>query len=517
MTTRGAGALDKRVADVGCRDVLGIEREDPLLERARRATRFAASRAPLQRALPLQRDRRKAGTAAHAARTKGNRDRGGPAQGVDEFAHVNESMLCSMDAITASTSARVSAAVRNVMPILTAAPDVVTATTIGDIGPVDAAAQVIAIAGLAASAQRVDVERREPRENRMILEVQPLPPLGLCERPDQRGCAHRHQRHQIELEPLRAPGLCGQRPSKRLDRLVARQRVHDAERAQELAEDLAGRRLEIGADVDDRREGDLGPASRVVAPRSDRHDGPQHEREQQVVLRDAPSLRRLANARDPRGIDAEVSEAVVAVRRIGNMRADRVAPAGEQAGQRCEAARQLARVLHEQPRVRRRVTLELAWQRRVRRGITVRDVRDQHGDRVAAGDEVIVGQARAGTCRSPGWRRNGTDRSARCAGTAALIVASICDAARSSGDAPPSRTCSATAAGPPSNSKRRRSASRCRPVSPQASSTLAIAARSRVSSSGASIAITCEAQYGCSSRQRSIDDWNRLSRPRISE
>ena len=162
-------------------------------------------RAPPAAGVASQRDRRN-GAPRHMRRGEGHTATvAALRRAVDEFIHDNESMLCSMDAITASTSARVSAVVRNVMPILTAAPDVVTATTIGDIGPVDAAAQVIAIAGLAVSAQRVDVERREPREDRMILEVQPLPPLGLCERPDQRGCAHRHQRHQVELEPLRAP------------------------------------------------------------------------------------------------------------------------------------------------------------------------------------------------------------------------------------------------------------------------------------------------------------------------
>src|SRR5688572_24504358 len=78
-------------------------------------------------------------------------------------------------------------------------------------------------------------------------------------------------------------------------------------------------------------------------------------------------------------------------------------------------------MVREQARIGWRIALERAQRRRVVSDIAVRDVGDQYGNRVAAGDEVVVGESEqerfarpngeeAERIEAPGTRKGRVDR-----------------------------------------------------------------------------------------------------------
>jgi hypothetical protein len=132
------------------------------------------------------------------------------------------------------------------------------------------------------------------------------------------------------------------------------------------------------------------PALRRIASGRLRILREQQQRDQHVVQRDAPAFGRTAQTRVLRLVEREERECVVAVVDRAVARADRPAAARRHRRQPRKAAHEAQRVTREEPPVRARISRKRGRCRLA--GVAVDD-RVQQNDRIAAGDEMVVGNA----------------------------------------------------------------------------------------------------------------------------
>ncbi len=296
-------------------------------------------------------------------------------------------------------------------------------------------------------------------------------------------------------------------------------RCVDAEGTQELAEPVAHARPHLAANVDDRRGGQIHAPTRRLPLLGQRRECLQHDRDEQVVERHVPRLRGAQYRGELRRRQLKAGEAVGGIGPAKITRPVRMPAVQGQPGQAGHAAQNGQSVPPQKRQERFRIQAGHGpGGRRVPFAFVAGDDRlQQQHDRVAAGDEMVVGQREFERRPRRRRRRTGTDRWRRPLEKAGSAGART----RRAGPRADRRRRPARPA--PRATRRRhsrtgpRAASSVRLVRPRASSSCRIAASRRRTSSGIATWTACTALYGCSSRQRSIVAWNRFSLPRISE